>query len=350
MPQISEPDRFMTLEIEIAVTFPVIALHGSIANGMSWNFRQCVATAKFRMLKTAPHLCPMSLRTDTCTVQAFLDEHREALIAVHGPTEARAMLRAVFQDRLALAFPESEPERLLTPEELASLQEPLERLRAGGPLQYVLGHVDFHGLRIAVDPRVLIPRPETEELVDRIIRSSAQPPATIVDIGTGSGCIALALKKAFPQAKVVGVDISPSALELARANAQANALEVEWTACDALGPELAPLLKKVRSSGGMHVVSNPPYVPFSDKASMQDQVLRHEPHLALFVEDADPQLFYRAISAASASAMGQGDVLWFEVHYRHAHDTMAVVKAAGFEEAKLIKDLSGNPRFIRAQR
>lgn len=292
----------------------------------------------------------MSRPTEAKTVKALLDEHREALIAVHGPAEARAMVRAVFKDRLGLAIPELEPERLLSIEELVSMQEPLERLQAGEPLQYVLGHVDFHGLCIAVDPRVLIPRPETEELVDRIIRASDQPPAAIVDIGTGSGCIALALKKAFTQAKVFGVDISTSALELARANGQANGLAVEWTACDALGPELASLLKKLRLSGGMLVVSNPPYVPVSDKGSMQKQVLEHEPHLALFVEDADPQLFYRAIATAAASAMVQGDRLWFETHYRHAAGTLDVVKAAGFEQAELIKDLSGNPRFIRAQR
>ncbi len=292
----------------------------------------------------------MSPRTEACTIKAFLDEHREALIVLHGPDEARAILRAVFQDRLGLAVPELEPDRVLSLEELASLQHTLQRLRAGQPLQYVLGHVEFHGLRIAVDPRVLIPRPETEELVDRIIRASDQPPTTIVDIGTGSGCIALALKKAFPQAKVFGLDISSSALELARMNAQANGLEVEWTACDALGPELLPLLKKLRSPGGMLVVSNPPYVPVSDKGSMQKQVLEHEPHLALFVDDADPQLFYRAIATAAASARVQGDRLWFEAHYLHAAGTINVVKAAGFEEVKLIKDLSGNPRFISAQR
>ncbi len=292
----------------------------------------------------------MSSRDEVRTVKAFLDEHREALRALHGLDEARALLRAVFQERLGLAVPELEPERLIGPEELASLQDTLQRLRAGEPLQYVLGHVEFHGLRIAVDPRVLIPRPETEELVDRIIRASDQAPTTIVDIGTGSGCIALALKKGFPQAKVFGLDISSSALEVARSNGQANRLEVEWTACDALGPELSALLKKLRSSGGMLVVSNPPYVPVSDKDSMQEQVLQHEPHLALFVEDADPQLFYRAIATAAASAMAQGDRLWFEAHYLHAAGTMNVVKAAGFEEVKLIKDLSGNPRFISAQR
>lgn len=292
----------------------------------------------------------MSRRTQVSTVKAFMNEHREALTTLQGAGEARAMLRAVFQDRLALTFPELEPERLLAPEELVMLQETIKRLRAGEPLQYVLGRVDFHGLYVAVDPRVLIPRPETEEMVDRIIRASDQPPATIVDIGTGSGCIALALKKAFPQAKVVGLDISPSALDLARANGHANGLELEWTACDARAPELVHLLKTMRLPGGMLVVSNPPYVPVSDKASMQEQVLQHEPDLALFVDDADPQLFYRAIAVAAASMMIEGDTLWFEAHYLHAAGTLNVVKTAGFEEAELIKDLSGNPRFIRAQR
>lgn len=288
--------------------------------------------------------------TEIRTVKAFMEEQREALTAIHGRGEARAILRAVFNDRLSMTTPELEPDRALDPEELALLRESLDRVLAGEPLQYVLGHMDFHGLRIAVDPRVLIPRPETEELVDRIIRAVHKPPATIVDIGTGSGCIALALKIAFPDAKVFGLDISADALELARSNAQANGLAVEWTVCDALGPDLADLLQKVRRSGEMLIVSNPPYVPVSDKSSMQEEVLQHEPHLALFVDDADPQLFYRSIAAAAALAMVQKDKLWFEAHFLHAAGTLNVVKAAGFERAELIKDLSGNPRFIHAQR
>lgn len=260
------------------------------------------------------------------------------------------MLRALFLDRLGLAFPEMESGRLLDPEELASLRKPLERLLAGEPLQYVLGHVHFHGLRIAVDHRVLIPRPETEEMVDRIIRSTSGPPGTLVDIGTGSGCIALALKKAFPQAKVVGLDISTPALEVARANGRSNGFEVEWAACDALGPGLPSLLKEVRASGAMLVVSNPPYVPVIDKGSMQGHVLEHEPHLALFVDDADPQRHYRAIATAAALVLIPGDLLWLEVHYLHAYGTLKVVKDAGFKEAGLINDLSGHPRFIRGRR
>ena len=282
------------------------------------------------------------------TVNALLDQYREGLISLHGQAETRAILRAVFLDRIGLSIPELELERALSGEEVGLLTEALDRIYAGEPLQYALGHVDFHGLRLIVDQRVLIPRPETEELVDRIIRSYSLAPECIVDIGTGSGCIALALKKAFPQAQVTGVDRSTDALELATANGAANDLQVEWVQCDALGPELLPLLKTRWSSGRTLVVSNPPYVPHSDKASMEQQVLQHEPHMALFVENDDPHRFYRAIAAAVAAKAQPGDALWFEGHYRYAPETAAVVQAEGFREVELIRDLSGNARFIHA--
>lgn len=282
------------------------------------------------------------------TINALLDQYRELWGTLHGKEETRAILRAVFFDRIGLSVPELELERALSSEELGLLTEALDRIGAGEPLQYVLGHVDFHGLRLAVDPRVLIPRPETEELVDRIIRSFSVAPERIVDIGTGSGCIALALKKAFPLAHVAGVDRSNDALALATENGVANDLQVEWVQCDALSPALLPLLKTGWRPGRTLVVSNPPYVPQSDKASMQEQVLLHEPHLALFVENDDPHKFYRAIAGAVAVIGQPGDSLWFEAHYRYAPETAAVVKAEGFREVELVHDLSGNPRFIHA--
>ncbi len=282
------------------------------------------------------------------TVLALLDQYREALTPTHGQAETRAILRAVLYDRIGLSVPEVELERELSDEEIRLLTEALDRIGAGEPLQYALGHVDFHGLRLAVDPRVLIPRPETEELVDRIITSYSLAPECIVDIGTGSGCIALALKKAFPQARVIGLDRSMGALGLAKANGASNDLEVEWVECDALGPQLLPLLEREWCPGRTLIVSNPPYVPQRDKAYMQEQVLRYEPHLALFVENNDPHKFYRAIAAAVAVIMHPGDALWFEAHYQYAPETAVVVKEEGIGEVDLIHDLSGNTRFIHA--
>lgn len=284
------------------------------------------------------------------TVHALLDQYREALIPLHGQVETRAILRAAFYDRIGLSVPELELERELSGEELRLLTETLDRIAAGEPLQYAMGHVDFHGMRLAVDPRVLIPRPETEELVDRIISSYSLAPACIVDIGTGSGCIVLALKKAFPKARVIGLDRSVDALELAKTNGASNDLNVEWVECDALGPELLPLLEREWIPGRTLIVSNPPYVPLRDKASMQEQVLRYEPHLALFVENDDPHKFYRAIAAAVVATVHPGDALWFEAHYQYAPETAAMVKGEGFNEVDLIHDLSGNPRFIHARK
>jgi release factor glutamine methyltransferase len=280
------------------------------------------------------------------TVALLLEEYRTALLPGHGPAETRAILRRVFAERAGIAIPELEPHRLLAEDEVAPLREVLDRVASGMPLQYALGRVHFHGLELAVNPDALIPRPETEELVDRIVRSCRTAPRRIVDIGTGTGCIALALKKAFPGAAVTGLDISAPCLDLARSNAANNGLDVEWWECDALGPELATALQ--RGQGPLLVVSNPPYVPRSESATMQPQVLRHEPHTALFVDDDDPQLFYRSIAMAAGRSMGPGDQLWFEAHYRHAAGSADVARSAGFTRVELLQDISGNPRFIHA--
>ncbi len=291
----------------------------------------------------------MAQQEEATTVEAVLAHYRRSLATRYTPSEVRTIARAVFMDHTGMAHPEMEQERVLGIEEAARLKDALERLQAGEPLQYVIGHMEFHGMKLTVDPRVLIPRPETEELVDRIIRFQEQPPARIIDIGTGSGCIALALKKAFPPARVIGMDLSRAALELAQANAAANALTADWEEGDALDPAWTAALLNSPYSASTLVVSNPPYVPVPDMASMDEQVLKHEPHLALFVQNADPHLFYRAIATACFKALAAGGQLWFEAHYRHAPETAAIVQSIGFAEVELIDDLSGNHRFIRAR-
>jgi len=286
---------------------------------------------------------------DRIALIRFVAPYRNALLPTHGEHDARAIIRAVLHHELGIAVPELAPERMLSTEQAARLEQVFARILANEPLQYVLGHVEFHGVRLAVDPRVLIPRPETEELVERIVQLSRPlEPVCIVDIGTGSGCIALALKQAFPSARVSGMDRSAPALALAQANGTLNGLAVEWTESDALGPDLLPWLQAGWAPGRTIVVSNPPYVPRIDCAQMQPQVLLHEPHAALFVPDDDPHRFYRAIAAAVALCAVPGDELWFEAHYRFAPETARVVEAFGFRKVELMDDLSGNPRFIRA--
>jgi release factor glutamine methyltransferase len=289
----------------------------------------------------------MSIRVGVNTVKAMMEQYQLDLSPLHGTAEARAMARAIFQECLGIDPLAINVDHSLSESELLKVYLPLKRLRAGEPLQYIIGHVHFHGLRIAVDPRVLIPRPETEELVDRIIRSFAVPPTRIIDIGTGSGCIGLALKKAFPQARVVGMDKSSDALAVARSNGLANVLEVEWKEADALSPEWAGILDSA-DQGTTLVVSNPPYVPRSEEKDMEATVRDHEPHAALFVPDDDPQLFYRAIAGTAAAALHAGDELWFEGHYIHTRASTELVRGMSFRAVETFSDLSGHPRFIRA--
>lgn len=282
------------------------------------------------------------------TAGALAAEYRQALQPLYSPGELRAIIRMVFASRVGFSFPELEPDRKISPQDAASLHRDLARLAAGEPVQYVLGTVLFHGLTLKVDPRALIPRPETEELVERIASSLPFVPACIVDVGTGSGCIALALKNAYPGARVIGIDKSTDALALARENGEALGLPVEWAQADALGAELAPLLQRTVQGPGNLLVSNPPYVPRTDAAEMAPQVVVHEPHAALFVGEDDPQQFYRAICQAAEQALHPGDVLWLEAHYRHAPATAALVLDAGFSTVDLLRDSSGNYRYIHA--
>lgn len=283
------------------------------------------------------------------TISELLRHYRGALLPAHGGDEARAILRLVFREKLDQPLPEMEPQRRLSPEEERALRTTLDRVVAGEPVQYALGTTVFRGLRIAVDPRVLIPRPETEEMVDHIVRSVA-PPDRIIDVGTGSGCIALALKEAFPGAAVTGIDISAGALDLARRNAAANGLSVEWRQLDALADDLGMAWQGPGPQGRTLVVSNPPYVPLADKTAMAPAVVDHEPHLALFVADDDPQRFFRAIATAAFPALRPGDELWFEAHFRHAPRTAEMLRGMGFHQVLCLRDISGNPRFIQARR
>lgn len=286
----------------------------------------------------------MAMRVATNSVGAVLEQYQRDLGGLYQASEVRAIAAAVFHHALErdLLHLLMDRDAALSESELLRVYLPLKRLRTGEPLQYVLGSTSFHGLTIAVDPDVLIPRPETEELVDLIVRSGFRP-ARIVDVGTGSGCIALALKKHFATAQVAGIDVSHKALLRARGNARLNELEVEWLEGDVLDPSV-PL------PPADLIVSNPPYVLRSEADTLSVHVRAHEPHLALFVEDEDPLRFHRAIGAKAMDALPPGGQLWFEGHRDHIALLPAVLLQQGFREAEAIIDLSGAPRFVRAVR
>lgn len=315
-----------------------------------------------RQLKAAPHdlflehgregkasapryFAAMDVRVATNTVRAVVDLYRRDLAEMYPEGEVRAMVRAVFQDRLGWGPVElmSRHDSALSESEILRVHLPLDRLRRGEPLQYVLGHTLFHGLHLEVGPSVLIPRPETEELVDLIIRSCRVPPRCIIDIGTGSGCIALALKQRFPTALVIGIDVSDGALAVASANAARNGLDVEWEQLDVLQ-------EGIRLPAADLIVSNPPYVPLTELDTLAPNVRDHEPHLALFVDDADPLRFHRAIARHALNALDPDGALWFEGHHLNVLAGAEMLRELGFPRTTTAMDLGGLPRFIHARR
>lgn len=265
------------------------------------------------------------------------------LAARYGGQEARQIARLLLEELAGITL----TQLALEPDAPASLPDEeriTAELAAGRPLQYVVGRTEFCGLRIAVREGVLIPRPETEELVDRI--AAARPDARrILDIGTGSGCIALALRHRLPQAAVTAVDISPEALAVARENAAALGLEVDFREADALaGVEL--------SVDGRFdlIVSNPPYVPLGDLPRMRENVTRYEPHLALFVPDDDPLRFYRAIARSARGLLHAGGQLWFEIYEDHGDALRRMLAGEGFPETELYRDINDKPRMLCCRR
>ena len=221
----------------------------------------------------------------------------------------------------------------------------LERLKNHEPIQYILGETEFYGLKFKVNPSVLIPRPETEELVEWV--KPPHPPKggflsgtpTLLDVGTGSGCIAVALKKKFPSANVSAMDISPEALALAKENAALNEVNIEFIQDDILHPAATDRKWDV-------IVSNPPYIPASERRYLHKNVTDFEPHLALFVQDNDPLIFYRKIAEFALSHLTAGGRLYVEIHQSLGRQCCQLLESMGFQSVGLRKDLSGNDRMI----
>ncbi len=222
----------------------------------------------------------------------------------------------------------------------AELERIVDELSVNRPIQYVLGEAEFCGLRFAVDERVLIPRPETEELVDWVI--SAQPLAQkILDVGTGSGCISVSLASRMPSAEVTAYDVSADALALAAENAQRNRVAVDFAQIDILNP---PTVSDVFDV----IVSNPPYIMNAERSEMAARVLDFEPDLALFVPDDDPLIFYRAIAKFAQTHLSVGGSLFFEINRQFAAQISAMLSSEGFSAVEVRKDCFGNDRMIKS--
>ena len=218
------------------------------------------------------------------------------------------------------------------------LESALARLAKGEPFQYVIGSTPFSGLTFRVDGRVLIPRPETAELVEWVAQDAAKTGA-LLDVGTGSGCIAISLAHRLPGWKVQGWDISDGALEVARENSRLNGTQVEFRKMD--------ILNASDDSRFDVIVSNPPYVLDSEKGQMEDTVLDYEPHLALFVSDSDPLLFYRAIAAFGHRTLNPGGRLYFEINPLKVEEMKDMLMGAGYRDVEVRNDIFGKPRMIK---
>lgn len=274
--------------------------------------------------------------------------HRE-LDALYGSDEVEAMLAVAAAHYLNWSHHEV---RLrgndhINQSALIDLYDCAKGLKRGEPLHYLLGETWFMGLKFRVDQRVLIPRPETEELVDLILKDNPAL-SSLLDIGTGSGCIPISIKAKQPGVRAMACDISAGALELAATNARLNRCDVQFVQADVLNP--TAFTTQINTPVEL-VVSNPPYIAITEKQQMAAHVLNHEPHLALFVEGADAIVFYRRIIDLCSSLLVGGGRLYFELNPLTAEMVRDDAQASGlFVQVQLLNDMSGKVRFLKAIR
>ena len=282
-------------------------------------------------------------------------EFKEAL----GPRFSASEIRLIWRESLRHFFgitPSDlmlSQDRIFSPDESTLLFKLVNRLNSGEPFQYLIGEVEFYGLPLKVDQRALIPRPETEELVDWIVNRNYLEVSNILDICSGSGCISLALSHHFQKANVLGVEYSKEALELSEENSMALKLPVNFIEGDVLEEtSFNNLLKEqVHKNGAFDiVVSNPPYIPIQDKAKMESNVLDYEPELALFVPDEDPLLFYRKISESIFPFLSTNGTLYFECHYLYVEEVRELLVQMGYQHVEKRQDLQGKWRMLKAQK
>ena len=275
------------------------------------------------------------------TIRQTIHHLRDAVVSLYGEREAEMIARMVVCERLKYSF-----SQLIVHYdeecEIEDLNDLCVALSTARPVQYVLGKAEFCEMEFEVAEGVLIPRPETEELVYRIAER-AKRGARILDVGTGSGAIAIALAKMVSEAEVVAIDISTEALAIAQRNGEKLGVKVEFIEADALG-DLSHLGKFDI------IVSNPPYIPQSDIVDMQRNVVDFEPHTALFVPDNDPLKFYRAIAKSASKMLNEEGELWFEIYEKTSAEMCEMLCEEGFSRNKVIEDSNLKPRMVWSRR
>lgn len=272
----------------------------------------------------------------------ILEDWKNQLGALFSEREIRNLFCLALEDVLGFnrALILSNQLGTFSEEQKDLLRQVLDRLKTGEPLQYIVGFTYFDDLKIHVAPGVLIPRPETEELVYWIWETTGKRELTMLDWCTGSGCIALALKNRNPESAVFAYDVSPEALAIAKENARQLNLDITLELNDALDPVFTGKVDLI--------VSNPPYIPWKEKQEMHQNVTEFEPDLALFVPNEDPLLFYRKIAGYAVKQLNPGGYLFFELHEHFASETKSMLEGMGFRNVEIREDLQGKNRMLKA--
>ena len=283
------------------------------------------------------------------TVHDLESFFQKELYSIYDIDEVRAIFRMVVEEVLGIDRESlfHKKEQVITDQQMENIKLILERLKNQEPVQYVLGVAWFYGMKVTVTKDVLIPRPETEEMVRYIAKEVINPSVTILDIGTGSGCIAIGLKKMLPEAIVTAMDISKGALHIARKNSELQKTDVDFIEYDIL---------KWHSKGSNWqspekfdiIVSNPPYISILEKPKLAKVVTDYEPEVALFVPGDDLLLFYRLIAMFAKEFLKKNGRLYFEINQEQAIPVIQLLLDRGFAEVKALDDLSGNKRFVKA--
>ena len=278
-------------------------------------------------------------------LKEYRQQFYDALDALYPQEESETFFKILTQEYLKLAAFEIPLnfQLELTEAQQTRFDHALNRLKKFEPLQYIVGTTEFYGFPFVLSPDVLIPRPETEELVEWIYTDFKDQEWKVLDIGTGSGAIAVSLAKVLPKASLTALDVSAKALKIAAENATANAVKVRFIEQDILACETLAESYDV-------IVSNPPYVRDLEKAEIKPNVINYEPHLALFVPDDNALLFYRKIAELALKALQPNGILYFEINQYLGEQTVSLLKNIGFSKVELRSDFAGNPRMIKAQR
>lgn len=275
------------------------------------------------------------------TIEQAYQQFIQHLSTFQEEREAKSIARIVFEDAFHL-FDYQSTQSFLHIDKLNTIQT---RLTKNEPVQYILGQADFYGLKFKVTLGVLIPRPETEELVYWILETVKDSALRIVDIGTGSGCIPITLKKKMPSAEITGLDVSKAALKIAQENAELNQVAVTFQEVDILQEKDWLQLPHFDI-----IISNPPYIPYAEIGLMPKQVTDFEPNLALFVENHEPLIFYQKIAQFASQKLNKGGQLFFECNEFNAKEVVLILKELRFTQVELQKDMEGKKRMVRGIR